>query len=428
VGMTFAQKVLARCGGNGSVETGQIVTVRPLRLLIHDNTAAIIAKIEEELEKYGIADPGQPVIVLDHIIPARDTASATAHKQVREFAARFGLRHFFDIGEGICHQVVLEMGLAPPGGIVVGSDSHTCTYGAVGAFSTGIDRTEAAALLLTGETWLKVPHSIRVTLSGRLPAWATAKDLVLSLIGLVGADGASYRAVEYHGDIGELGIDDRITVANMGVEMGAKIAVFPVDDLTRAYLQETGCRWSESEYSWSDPDAEYERVIELDMSGIEPVVARPGAVDDVVGANSASGTRVDQVLIGTCTNGRLTDLRTAANLLRNRHIAGTVRLLVVPASRRIFEAAVADGTIGTLSRAGAVILPPGCGPCLGAHMGVLAPGEVCMSTSNRNFKGRMGTPDAEIYLGSPLTAAATALAGEITDPREFIEMDGGISG
>ncbi|MCK4351351.1 MAG: 3-isopropylmalate dehydratase large subunit, partial [Candidatus Krumholzibacteria bacterium] len=215
MGLTFAQKVLARSAGLSSVDIGQIVTVHPRHLLTHDNTAAIIGKIGEELEQYGIAEPDQPVIVLDHISPARDTASAEAHRRVREFIARFDLRHFFDIGEGICHQVMLERGLAPPGEIVVGSDSHTCTYGAVGAFATGIDRTEAAALLLTGETWLKVPPTTKVLLSGSLPAWVTAKDLVLKLIGLIGADGASYQAVEYHGDIDKLSIDDRITISNM---------------------------------------------------------------------------------------------------------------------------------------------------------------------------------------------------------------------
>lgn len=421
MGLTFAQKVLARSAGLSSVEVGQIVTVHPRHLLTHDNTAAIIGKIGEELEQYGIADPDQPVIVLDHISPARDTASAEAHRRVREFIARFDLRHFFDIGEGICHQVMLERGLAPPGEIVVGSDSHTCTYGAVGAFATGIDRTEAAALLLTGETWLKVPPTIKVLLSGSLPAWVTAKDLVLKLIGLIGADGASYQAVEYHGDIDKLGIDDRITISNMGVEMGAKIAVFPVDDLTLDFLQKTGCSWTESQLIWADSDATYERVVDFGLDGVEPVVALPGAVDDVVCAGRESGTKVDQVLIGTCTNGRLSDLQAATDILKGRHIADTVRLLVLPASRGVFEAAVADGTISDLSIAGAVILPPGCGPCLGAHMGVLAPGEVCLSTANRNFKGRMGTPEAQIYLGSPLTAAATALTGVITDPREVVE-------
>ncbi len=385
---------------------------------MHDNTAAIIRKIEEDLKVHGVADREQPVIVLDHISPARDTAAATAHKSIREFVSTFSLPHFFDIGEGICHHVVLENGLASPGEIIVGSDSHTCTYGAVGTFATGIDRTEAAALLLTGETWLKVPLSIKVVLSGILPELVTAKDLVLHLTGLLGSGGASYRAVEYHGVIDQLSMSDRITISNMGIEMGAKTAVFPVDDLTRDFLNESSCEWEEGAFSWADPDAEYEQVVDVNLSEIVPVVALPGAVDDVVSARSADGIKVDQILIGTCTNGRLSDLQAAAGILRGRKISSSVRLLVLPASRQVFEAAVADGTIADLSRAGAMILPAGCGPCLGAHMGVLAPGEVCLSTSNRNFKGRMGTPDAEIYLSSPITAAASALTGRITDPRE----------
>lgn len=421
MGQTFAQKVLARASGLSSVEVGQIVTVRPRRLLTHDNTAAILSKIEPELERYGVADRDQPVIVLDHVIPARDTATAGAHQKIREFVKRFNLPHFFDVGEGICHQIVLEEGLAHPGEIVVGSDSHTCSYGAVGAFATGIDRTEAAAILLTGDTWLRVPPTIKIELSGVLSSGVTAKDLILKLIGLLGADGASYRAVEFHGSTAALSMEDRITVANMGIEMGAKVAVFPVDDLTRAFLDRMS--GEEDELSaWADPDADWEAVIGLNLELIEPVVARPGRVDDVVPVSQAGGVEIDQVLLGTCTNGRLSDLRLAASIMEGRHVAEGLRLLVVPASRRIFEAAVADGTIGTLCRAGAVILPPGCGPCLGAHMGVLAPGEVCLSTSNRNFRGRMGTPEADIYLGSPLTAAASALAGSITDPREVIDL------
>lgn len=415
---TFAQKTLAHGTGLNRVEPGQIVTVHPRHVLMHDNTAAIIRKIEEDLKVHGIADREQPVIVLDHVSPAKDTAAATAHKSIREFVNTFSLPHFFDIGEGICHQVVLEKGLASPGEIIVGSDSHTCTYGAVGTFAAGIDRTEAAALLLTGETWLKVPHTIKVVLSGTLPEFVTAKDFALHLIGLFGADGASYRAVEYHGAIDQLSMSDRITISNMGIEMGAKVAVFPVDDLTRDFLHESGCEWEERAFLWADPDAGYEQVVDVNLSEIVPVVALPGAVDDVVPAGHADGTKVDQVLIGTCTNGRLSDLQAAAGILRGRRISDSVRLLVLPASRQIFEAALADGTIADLSRAGAMILPAGCGPCLGAHMGVLAPGEVCLSTSNRNFKGRMGTPDAEIYLSSPITAASAALTGHIIDPRE----------
>jgi homoaconitate hydratase family protein len=422
---TFAQNVLARSAGLEATSVGQIVTVHPRRLLTHDNTAAIIEKIAPELELYGVADPDQPVIVLDHVVPAVDTATAEGHRRIRAFVARHALKHFYDVGEGICHQIMLERGLARPGEVIVGSDSHTCSYGAVGAFATGIDRTEAAALLLTGETWLRVPASIKVVLAGRLPALTTAKDLVLSLIGRLGADGSAYRSVEFHGEVPALSLEERITVANMGVEMGAKTAVFPVDEQTRAFLSGAAPDWDGEGAVWADPEAEYEREVTLDLSAQEPVVARPGAVDAVVPVDAVAGVRIHQVLLGTCTNGRLSDLRAAAALLAGRRIHPGVRLLVTPASRRVFEAALADGTIAELSRAGGTILPAGCGPCLGAHLGVLAPGEVCLSTSNRNFKGRMGTPDSEIYLGSPLTAAASALTGVITDPRELAAAGGG---
>ena len=420
MGNTTSQKILARAGGLDEVVTGQIVTVHPDHLLTHDNTAAIIAKITEDLAAWGVADREQPVIVLDHVAPARDTATATAHASVRAFVTTFDLPHFFDVGEGICHQVVLERGLARPGNVIVGSDSHTCTYGAVGAFATGIDRTEAAAVLLTGETWLKVPSTIRVNLTGSLPLGTTAKDLVLKLIGELGADGAAYRAVEYHGSSDRLPMEDRITIANMGVEMGAKAALFPVDGETRWFLEGAGVDLGEGPFEWSDPDADFEREVTLDLDELTPVVARPGRVDDVVPITDAAGTKVDQVLLGTCTNGRLTDLRSAATLLEGRTIAAGTRLLVLPASRRIYQAAASDGTLAILAGAGAVVLPPGCGPCLGAHQGVLAPGEACLSTANRNFKGRMGTPESEIWLGSPLSAAAAALTGEITDPRELL--------
>jgi 3-isopropylmalate/(R)-2-methylmalate dehydratase large subunit len=425
---TFAQNVLARTAGRDEVAVGQIVTVHPRRLLTHDNTAAIIDKIGPELERYGVADPDQPVIVLDHVVPAKDTATATAHQKIRAFVERFGLAHFYDVGEGICHQIVLERGLARPGEVIVGSDSHTCSYGAVGAFATGIDRTEAAALLLTGETWLRVPASIKVILQGRFSDFTTAKDLVLSLIGRLGADGAAYRSVEFHGEVAELSIDERITVANMGVEMGAKTAVFPADERTHDFLSAIDPDGVDGTAVWADPEAVYEQELEIDLEALGPVVARPGAVDAVVPVGEAAGVRVHQVFLGTCTNGRLSDLREAAALLRGRRVHPGVRMLVTPASRRVFEAALADGTIAELSRAGATILPAGCGPCLGAHMGILASGEVCLSTSNRNFKGRMGTPDSEIFLGSPLTAAATAVTGVITDPRDLSSAVGGLGG
>jgi homoaconitate hydratase family protein len=416
MGATFAQKVLAQRSGNRSVEPGQIVTVSPDHLLMHDNAAPIVSKVNADLDKFGLASREVPVIVLDHVIPAANEKTATSHKKIREFVARFGVKHFYEMGEGICHEVVISKGLALPGSLVVGSDSHTCTYGAAGSFATGIDRTEAAAILLTGKTWLKVPQSIKIELTGRLKPPASAKDLILTIIGDIGADGANYLAVEFHGNIGALTMEDRITIANMGVEMGAKIAVFPVDDLTKAYLQRAGAArgWKAV---WADKDASYLKTLRYDLGKIVPVVAKPHAVDNVAPAKDLKGIPINEFLIGTCTNGRLGDLRAAAAILKGKRVAAGSRLIVLPASRDVMIAATKDGTITTLVEAGAMVLPPGCGPCLGAHQGVLAPGEKCLSTANRNFKGRMGCADAEIYLASPATVAASAIAGKIAEPR-----------
>lgn len=414
---TFAQKVLARAAGQPQVAVGQIVTVRPAHLLMHDNTSAIVGKLDKDLAEFGLVRRDLPIIVLDHVIPASDEKTATGHAKVRAFVEKYGVQNFFDVGEGICHQVVIEKGFARPGTIIVGSDSHTCSYGAVGVFATGIDRTEAAALLLTGETWLKVPPTIRITLRGRLSPPVSAKDLVLRIIGDIGADGADYAAVEFHGDVRHLAIAERFTIANMGVEMGAKIAVFPVDELATEYLSGAGVPRDRYEAVWADAQAQYARELTYDLATLEPVVAAPHTVDNVLPVSRVAGKRIHQALLGTCTNGRLSDLHAAAAILRGRKVSAKVRLLVLPASRDVYTAASRDGTLAALTEAGAVILPPGCGPCLGAHQGILAPGEVCLSTSNRNFKGRMGCKEGEIYLASPATVAASALRGEITDPR-----------
>ncbi len=418
MGQTFAQKVLAKASGLDEVVPGQIVTVRPDHLLMHDNTAAIIGKIQEDLGKYGVVRKDMPIIVLDHVVPAANEKTATGHSEIREFVAEHGIENFYDVGVGVCHQVVVEKGHALPGKILVGSDSHTCSYGAVNAFSTGIDRTEAAALLLVGETWLRVPPTIRIELTGELDPPVSAKDLILTIIGDLTAGGAMYQAVEFHGNVRYLSIDERFTIANMGIEMGGKIAVFPMDSVTEEYLRSIGADLSACEPVWADPDAEYIRELEYDMSAIEPVVALPHKVDNVKPVRDVEGLPINQALLGTCTNGRLSDLRAAAAILDGRKVDPGVRLLVLPASRSVLEAALADGTLEKLVRAGGVVLPTGCGPCLGAHQGVLAPGERCLSTANRNFKGRMGCKDAEICLASPETVAASALAGKITDPRK----------
>jgi homoaconitate hydratase family protein len=417
MGQTFSEKILARAAGLDSVVPGQIVAVKPDHLLTHDNTSAIIGTIEEDLGKYGVVRADMPIIVLDHVIPAANEKTATGHKSVRAFVRDHGIRSFYDVGTGVCHQVVVEMGHALPGKILVGSDSHTCSYGAVNAFATGIDRTEAAALLLVGETWFKVPPTIKITVRGALSPPVSAKDLVLKIIGDLTAGGATYSAVEFHGDVGSLSIDDRFTIANMGIEMGAKITVFSVDEVTEAYLGSIGIERSSYEPIWADPDAAYARELTYDLAAIEPMIALPHKVDNVKPVSEVAGLEIHQALVGTCTNGRHSDLRIAAGILDGKVVAPGVRLLILPASRRVMKAALSDGTMARLVSAGGVVLPPGCGPCLGAHQGVLAPGERCLSTANRNFKGRMGCKEAEIYLASPATVAASAVEGAIVDPR-----------
>lgn len=417
---TFAEKVLAKKSGNASVVPGQIVTVRPDHLLMHDNAAAITSKITDELDRYGVVNPEMPVIVLDHVTPAASEKTATNHQVIRKFVKRFGITNFFDVGTGVCHQVVFEKGLALPGSIVLGSDSHTCSYGALGSLSTGIDRTEAASLILTGETWLKVPQSIKMTLRGQLPEKVLTKDLILHIIGDIGADGATYCSVEFHGNIGQFSIEDRFVMANMGVEMGAKNAAFPPDNVVMAHLDSIRVPRDSYDKLWADEDASYLAEKEYDLGTIEPVVSCPHTVDNVKKARELADIKIDQCLIGTCTNGRLSDLEAAASILRGRKVHPDVRLLVLPASKLVYIMALEKGIIRELMEAGAVVMPPGCGPCLGAHQGVLAPGEKCISTANRNFKGRMGCKDAEIYLASPLTVAASAITGHITDPREVV--------
>ncbi|MBU0496473.1 MAG: 3-isopropylmalate dehydratase large subunit [Candidatus Thermoplasmatota archaeon] len=418
--MTFAEKILAKYGHQKSVEPNQIVTIKPDHLLTHDNTAAIIQKIQPELQHYGLHNPNLPIIVLDHVIPAASEKTATNHKLVREFVTTHHVKHFYDIGAGICHQIVIEQGHALPGMILLGSDSHTCSYGAIGAFSTGIDRTEAAALLLTGQTWLKVPRSIKMTLTDTLQKAVSAKDVILHIIGDISASGATYCSVEFHGDINQFSVDDRFTIANMGIEMGAKNAVFPVDTRTIQYLKERKIAPKQYTSIEPDPDAKYAFQYEYDLSTIEPVVALPHSVDNVKPVSEIEGLEIQQCLIGTCTNGRLSDLRIAAQILEAKTVHPSTRLLVLPASRQIYLDAMKEGIFDILTQAGGVVLPPGCGPCLGAHQGVLAPGERCLSTANRNFKGRMGCKEAEIYLASPATVACTALYGKITDPRSMV--------
>jgi 3-isopropylmalate/(R)-2-methylmalate dehydratase large subunit len=415
--MTFAQKVLARKAGVDRVEVGQIVEIEPDACLSHDNTAAI-AKIFAKIGVERVKDPDKFVVVLDHTVPASEEKYALNHKEIREFVARNGIERFYDVGVGICHQVLPEKGFALPGRLILGSDSHTTTYGAFGALAAGIGRSEMAVLYATSRIWLKTPASFKMVVHGRLADPVTAKDLILHIIGSIGADGALYKSVEYTGEaIEAMSLGSRMVLSNMAIEMGAKNGVCAPDDKVYSFLEDR----AETEYTpvFPDADAEYEEVLEFDAALLEPQVAAPHTVDNVTRVGDVAGTPIQQGLLGTCTNGRIEDLRLAAKILEGRKIADGVRLLVLPASQEILLDALREGLIDTFVKAGALLLNPGCGPCLGAHQGVLAPGEACISTANRNFKGRMGSPDAETYLGSPATVAASVVTGVITDPREF---------
>ena len=415
--MTFAQKILAAKAGLDRVEVGQIVEIEPDICLSHDNTAAI-AEMFAKIGVDRVKDPDKFVIVLDHIVPASEAKYAQNHKEIREFVAGNGIRRFYDVGVGICHQVLPEKGFALPGRLILGSDSHTTTYGAFGAFSAGIGRSETAALYATSRIWLKTPATFKMVVNGRLTDPVTAKDLILHIIGTIGADGALYKSVEYTGEaIEAMSLGSRMVLCNMAVEMGAKNAYCAPDGKVYAFLESR----AETEYTpvFPDGDAQYEQVLEFDAASLEPQVAKPHTVDNVSPIGDVAGTPIQQGLLGTCTNGRMEDLRLAAKILSGRKVANGVRLLILPASQEILLDALREGLIDTLVKAGALLLNPGCGPCLGAHQGVLAPGEACLSTANRNFKGRMGSPDSDIYLGSPATVAASVVTGVITDPREF---------
>jgi len=416
LGKTLTEKILGRKAGK-DVEAGEVITVSPDCVLSHDNSAAII----QEFRKLGVKKvkaPGKIVIVLDHIVPASDEKYAQNHKSIREFVAEQGIPHFFDINAGICHQVLPEQGFALPGKVIVGSDSHTPSYGALGAFATGIGRTETACTWATDEIWLRVPETMRIDLSGCLRAGVFAKDLSLKLIGDHGAEMANYKAVEFAGPAaGNFSVGARLTLANMSAEMGAKNGYFAPDEKTLKWLE--GRARGPFVAVASDPDARFETVLEYDLGALEPQVACPHTVDNVKPVAAVAGKPVNQVLIGTCTNGRLEDLEAAARIFQGRKVHPSVRCLVIPASWEVYREALRTGALAVLADAGCVILNSGCGPCLGAHEGILAGGEVCLSTSNRNFRGRMGHRDSEIYLASPATAAATAVGGKITDPRTY---------
>jgi homoaconitate hydratase family protein len=417
VGQTFSEKILGQKAGK-TAKAGDVITVSPDYYLSHDNASAIIG----EFKKLGVKtvkSPKKIVIILDHIVPAAAEKYAQNHKTIREFVAEQHIPNFFDIQHGVCHQVLSEASFALPGKVIMGSDSHTTTYGAFGAFSAGIGRTEVASIWATDEIWLRVPETLKIDLSGKLGRGVFAKDVILKIIGDHGADRANYMAVEFTGSAArDFSLASRMVLANMSAEMGAKNGYFEPDDKTLEWLKKRAR--ADYDIVTSDADAAYEAVLSYDVSGIEPQLACPHTVDNVKPVIAVQGRKFQQALIGTCTNGRLEDLEIASKILKGKKIHPHVRALVLPASREVYLEALKNGILEILSEAGCVILNPGCGPCLGAHEGILAPGEVVLSTSNRNFKGRMGSRDSEIYLASPATVAASALEGQITDPRKYL--------
>ena len=409
---TISQKILTQSSGSRKVvEPGEIVEADVDYAMSHDGTSVLAIKAFQDMGSERVWDPKRIVVPFDHQIPANNDVAATLQKEVREWARVQGISNFFDCGTGVCHQVFPEQGFALPGKLIVGADSHSCTYGAFGAFATGVGATDMAEIYSRGRLWFKVPETIGIRVTGKLGPNVAAKDLALKIIGDLGADGATYKAIEYFGPtIEDMSISGRMTLCNMGVEMGAKAANVPPDEKTDAYLK--GRARTEYIPVFSDPDS-YDSVLEYFVSDLEPQVAFPCRVDNVRPVSEFEGTKIDQVFIGTCTNGRLEDMETAAKIIKGHKVA--VRTLVIPASREILVDAIRAGIIEILVDAGAMIGPPGCGPCLGAHMGVLGDGEVCLSTSNRNFPGRMGK-GGSVYLASPATAALGAIKGYITMP------------
>lgn len=402
-GNTFAEKIF-------NAPTGSIVFKKPDIVLSHDNTSSI-EKIFRKMGGDDVADPSQLLVVLDHNAPPTNSKLANDYMQIRRFVNAQGVKRFHDVGSGICHQVMSYH--AKPGMLIVGSDSHTCTAGAFNAFAAGIDRTEAAGLWRKGETWFRVPETIKIILHGKLPEGVYAKDVALYIIGMLGSSGADYRSIEYHGDgVRTLTVSDRMTIANLASEMGAKNAVFPPDEVLEDWIGE------EIDGVWADEDAVYEKEIEIDLSELYPVVACPHHVDNVKSINEVVGIKVEQALIGTCTNGRIEDLRAAASVLKGHKVPSGFQLLVTPASREVYRQAMKEGLLDIFLDAGASILAASCGPCLGTGQGIPADGINVISTANRNFLGRMGNKNASIYLASPVTVALSAINGEITSPVE----------
>ena len=421
MGMTMTQKILAAHAGEASVKAGQLIQAKLDIVMGNDITTAVALKEFQKTGAKEVFDKDKVVIVLDHFTPNKDIKAAQQSKQCREFACSHCVSHFYDVGKmGIEHALLPEKGLVAPGEAVIGADSHTCTYGALGAFSTGVGSTDMGAAMAAGETWFKVPSAIKFNLTGKLGKWVSGKDVILHIIGMIGVDGALYQSMEFTGDgLKNLSMDDRLCMANMAIEAGAKNGIFEVDDVTLEYVK--GRTDRKFEVFKADPDAHYNRVIDIDLSTIRPTVAFPHlpentkTIDEI---GKMDKIKIDQVVIGSCTNGRYSDLEAAAKVVKGKHVAKGVRAIVIPATQQIYLDALRSGLLETFVEAGMVVSAPTCGPCLGGHMGILAPGERAVSTTNRNFVGRMGDVTSEVYLASPAIAAASALTGYISDVQE----------
>ncbi len=411
---TISEKILSRASGKAA-SAKDFILGRVDAAMAHDGTSVLGVKAFEDMGATSVWDPQRIAIIFDHIAPASTEAAATLQQTIRTWTKRQGITNFFDVGDGICHQLMVEHGLALPGTLVVGADSHSCTYGALGTFATGVGATDIAEVFATGTLWLKVPETLKIVLNGKLRDHVSAKDVILNIAGTIGADGASYKALEFYGTTtADLTLESRLTLSNMAVEVGAKAGIVPPDQKTFAYLKRLTPQ-AAYQPCYSDDDAVYADELNVKVDELGPQVACPHYVDNVKDVEEVVGTAIDQVFIGSCTNGRFEDLQAAASILRGETVA--VRTIIVPASKLVLLNSIRTGILETLIQAGATVCSPGCGPCLGAHNGVLGRGEACLSTSNRNFKGRMGA-EGLVYLASPATAAATALKGEIADPRQ----------
>ena len=419
--MTMTQKILARHAGEDEVHPGQLIQAKVDLALANDITAPVSINEFEAAGFDKVFDPDRIVLVMDHFTPNKDIKSAEQCRQCRTFARKHNITHFYDVGEmGVEHALLPEQGLVAPGDLIIGADSHTCTYGALGAFSTGVGSTDLGAAMAAGTAWFKVPAAIRVQVTGRKRPWVSGKDLILTLIGKIGVDGALYQSLEFAGDsLGELSIFDRLTISNMAVEAGGKNGIFPVDDVAREYLKGRVSRpWQAVE---PDPDATYAQTVELNLDNIDCTVAWPHLPGNARPAREGKDVTIDQVVIGSCTNGQLADMATAAEVLKGRHLAKGVRGIVIPATQTVYRECMKRGYTEIFLDAGCAVSTPTCGPCLGGHMGCLAQGERCVSTTNRNFVGRMGHVKSEVYLASPAVAAASGVAGHIAHPEEVVK-------